>query len=110
MPIYRRVPKRGFTNARFRTEYTVINVEKLEAFDNGTEVTLETVLQAGLVSQNTALLKVLGNGELTKSLTVRAQKFSKSAADKITSAGGTVVLLDARGREATAAAQEDQAK
>lgn len=113
MPIYRRVPKRGFTNARFRTEYTVINVDKLEGFDDGTEVTLESVLEAGLVSQNTPLLKVLGNGELTKKLTVRAQKFSKSAADKITSAGGTVVLLDARGREASEGPKgngEDQAK
>ena len=99
MPIYRRVPKRGFTNARFRTDYTVINVEKLDAFDDGAEVDLQAILGAGLVSMNTPLLKVLGNGELKKKLTVRAQKFSKSAAEKIRAAGGTVVLLDARGLE-----------
>ncbi len=101
MPIYRRVPKRGFTNARFRTDYTVINVDKLDAFDDGAEVDLQAILGAGLVSMNTPLLKVLGNGELKKKLTVKAQKFSKSAAEKIQAAGGTTVLLDARGREKT---------
>jgi large subunit ribosomal protein L15 len=99
MPIYRRVPKRGFTNARFRTDYTVINVSKLNDFADGTTVDLDVVIEQGLTSLNTKLLKVLGNGELQRSLTVRAQKFSGSAADKIRAAGGTVVLLDARGRE-----------
>jgi large subunit ribosomal protein L15 len=98
MPIYRRVPKRGFTNARFRTDYTVINVEKLDAFENGATVDLDAVLSHGLTSQVTRLLKVLGDGELKRSLTVRAQKFSKSAAQKIQAAGGTVVTLDAVGR------------
>ncbi|MEZ5979826.1 MAG: 50S ribosomal protein L15 [Planctomycetota bacterium] len=100
MPIYRRVPKRGFTNARFRTDYTVINVSALDVFDDGATVDLAAVLERGLASSNTPLFKVLGNGNLTKKLTVRAQKFSKSAADKITAAGGSVVVLDARGREA----------
>lgn len=99
MPIYRRVPKRGFTNARFRTDYTIINVGKLEDFADGDTVDLQTILDKGLVSMNTKLLKVLGNGDLSRKITVRAQKFSKSAASKIESAGGTVVLLDAQGRE-----------
>jgi large subunit ribosomal protein L15 len=99
MPIYRRVPKRGFTNARFRTDFTVVNVDLLNAFDEGATVDLDAVLAHGLVSQVTPLFKVLGNGDLKKKLIVRAQKFSKSAADKIMAAGGTVVALDERGRE-----------
>ena len=103
MPIYRRVPKRGFTNARFRTDYTTINVEAFNGFEAGSTVTLEAVIAAGLVSMNTPLLKVLGNGDLTVKLTVRAQRFSKSAQAKIEAAGGSVVLLDSKGREAAAA-------
>lgn len=102
MPIYRRVPNRGFTNARFRTDYTIINVDKLEAFDDGTTVDLQAILDRGLVSLNTRLLKVLGNGNLTKSITVRGQKFSKSAAEKIAKAGGSIVLIDGKGREVNA--------
>jgi large subunit ribosomal protein L15 len=104
MPIYRRVPKRGFTNARFRTEYTIINVAALEAFADGDSVDLAAVLARGLVSLHTPLLKVLGSGALTRRLTVRAQKFSKSAVQKIQAAGGSVVVLDQRGREAPAEA------
>ena len=99
MPIYRRVPKRGFTNARFRTEYTIINVNQLEVFGNGDVVDLAAVLAKGLASLNVPALKVLGDGPLTKALTVRAQKFSKSAGEKIKAAGGTVVVLDERWRE-----------
>jgi len=106
MPIYRRVPKRGFTNARFRTEYTIINVGALEAFDGGAVVDLATVLEKGLVSLNVPLLKVLGDGALTKALTVRAQKFSKSASEKIHAAGGRTVVLDAQGREVVEGAAE----
>ncbi len=102
MPIYRRVPIRGFTNARFKVEYTTINVESLEGFDAGSVVDLKAVIDAGLTSLSSPLFKVLGNGELTKSLTVRAQKFSKSAAEKIEAAGGTVVVLDKKGSEAAA--------
>jgi ribosomal protein L15 len=98
MPIYRRVPKRGFTNARFRTEYTVVNVEALNSFEDGDVVDLAAIIARGLTSLDTPLLKVLGNGELTTKLTVRAQKFSASAAAKIVAAGGTVVGLDSRGR------------
>ena len=98
MPIYRRVPKRGFTNASFRTDYTVINVDELETFEDGAVVDLGAVIARGLVSLNTGFLKVLGNGALSRKLTVRAQKFSKSAAEKIRAAGGTVIELDEQGR------------
>ena len=102
MPLYRQVPKRGFTNARFRTDYTTINVDRLDSFDDGATVDLDAILAKGLVSLNTRLLKILGNGELNTKLTVRAQKFSKSAAEKIQAAGGSIVLLDKQGREAQA--------
>lgn len=104
MPIYRQVPKRGFTNARFRTDYTIINVGDLAAFEAGATVDLEAILARGLASRNTDLLKILGNGDLPNGLTVRAQKFSKSARTKIEAAGGTVVELDSLGREATSEA------
>jgi large subunit ribosomal protein L15 len=102
MPIYRRVPKRGFTNARFRTDYTVINVEALNGFDAGSVVDLETVLSRGLASRISPLFKVLGNGKLEKKVTVRAQKFTKSALEKIQAAGGSAVVLDEQGREVPA--------
>ena len=97
MPIYRRVPKRGFTNARFRKDFTVINVDSLSAFADGDTVDLKAVLDRGLVSMNTKQFKVLGNGTLERKLTVRAQKFTKSAIEKIEAAGGTIVMLDERG-------------
>lgn len=96
MPIYRRVPKRGFTNARFRQEYTVVNVDKLGAFEDGATVDLDAVLTHGLASLNTRLLKILGDGALERKLVVRAHKFSKRAVEKIEQAGGTVVRLDVR--------------
>ena len=99
MPIYRRIPKRGFTNARFKTDYTIINVGSLDAFEDGATVDLAVILERGLASKNTNLLKVLGNGELTKKLIVRTVKCSKSAAEKIRAAGGEIVELDERGRE-----------
>ena len=99
MPLYRRVPKRGFTNARFRVDYTVINVDRLEGFDDGAEVTLDAVRERGLVGVSSPFLKVLGNGSLTKKLTVKAQRFSKTAREKITAAGGTALLIGPRGEE-----------
>lgn len=103
MPLYRRVPKRGFTNARFRTDYTIINVGKFDAFADGATVDFDAVIASGLASMNTRLLKVLGNGDLSKKLTVRAHKFSASAKQKIEAAGGTVVLLNSKGDEIGAA-------
>lgn len=95
MPIYRRVPKRGFTNARFRVDYTIVNVDTLEGFEPGSVVDLETLLARGLATRVSPMLKVLGNGELTRKLTVRAHKFSASAKQKIEAAGGTVETLGA---------------
>lgn len=102
MPIYRRVPKRGFTNSRFRLDYTIINVEKLNAFADGDTVDLSGVLTHGLASMSGPLLKVLGSGDLTRKLTVRAQKFSASARSKIEAAGGSAVDIDDKGREGAA--------
>jgi len=98
MPIYRRVPKRGFSNSSFRTDYTIINVFDLNAFDDGATVDLDAVIQRDLASKISPLFKVLGNGKLEKRLTVRAQKFSKSALEKIQKSGGTAIVLDEQGR------------
>ena len=95
MPIYRRVPKRGFTNARFRTDYTIINVDELNVFDDGDDGRPgRRSSRTGLVSLSTPLLKVLGDGELTAPADRARQKFSASAREKIEAAGGTVVELD----------------
>ena len=89
MPLYRRLPKRGFTN-RFAKKYSVINVSDLERFDNGTEVSLEELCNAGIIKQPEARLKVLGDGELSKKLTVKVDKVSAAAKAKIEAAGGKV--------------------
>ena len=88
-PLYRRIPKRGFKN-HFATVYTTVNVSDLERFDNDTVVTMELLLSEGLVRKELDGLKVLGNGNLTKKLTVVASKFSKSAEEKIQAAGGKI--------------------
>lgn len=88
-PLYRRIPKRGFKN-HFATEYTTVNVSDLEKFDNDTVVTLDLLLSEGIVRKELDGLKVLGNGNLTKKLTVVASKFSKSAEEKIQAAGGKI--------------------
>ena len=88
MPLLRRIPKRGFNNKSFGTHLATINVEELNVFADGTTVTPELVLEQGMRKQLLDGLKVLGNGELTKKLTVKAQGFSASAREKITKAGG----------------------
>jgi large subunit ribosomal protein L15 len=88
MPLLRRIPKRGFNNFNFRTNYTIINVEELNVFDDGATVTSEALLERGLVDKRFEGVKVLGNGELKKKLTVKAQRFSATAREKITKAGG----------------------
>jgi large subunit ribosomal protein L15 len=87
MPLYRRIPKRGFSNP-FRVEYATVNVGRLEIFENGTVVTAEMLKEAGLISKEMNGVKILGNGELTKKLTVEAAKFSDSAKEKIEALGG----------------------
>jgi large subunit ribosomal protein L15 len=94
MPLFRKVPKRGFTNARFKKHYTLVNVEMLAAFEDGAEVCLEAVLEKGLSRRTGEMLKVLGQGEISHKLTVKAHKFSASAKAKIEAAGGTVVVVE----------------
>jgi len=91
MPLHRRLPKRGFTNI-FRTEYTVVNLERLAELDVK-EIGLDDYKKLGLASSKKALIKVLGSGELTAALTIHAHKFSKSAVEKIEKAGGKAVVL-----------------
>ncbi len=91
MPLHRRLPKRGFNNI-FRTEYTVINLDRLAELDVK-EIAIDDYRKLGLVSSKKALIKILGSGELKSALTVQAHKFSKSAAEKIEKAGGKAVVL-----------------
>ena len=93
-PLYRRVPKRGFNNARFRTEYATINLSDLNKyFNDGDEVTPELLKEKGIIKQQLCGVKVLGNGELEKKLTIRANRFSSSAVTKIESAGGKAEVI-----------------
>ena len=92
MPLYRRLPKRGFNN-KWATVYTTINVEDLNRFEAGTVVTQEVLEEAGIVKQVKDGIKVLGNGELKVALTVVADKFSGSAVEKIEAAGGVAEVL-----------------
>jgi large subunit ribosomal protein L15 len=92
MPLYRRLPKVGFTNI-WRKEYAVVNLTDLDVFENGTVVTIEALKEAGLVKAMKSGVKILGTGEISKNLTVQAHKFSKTAAEKITAAGGKVEVI-----------------
>lgn len=92
MPLFRRIPKRGFTNP-FKKEFTLLNVGSLDAFPSGTTVELELVLAEGLTRKTGKMLKVLGTGEVTRKLTVRAHKFSATAKSKIEAAGGTAEII-----------------
>lgn len=88
MPLYRRIPKRGFT-CRNHKEIVAINVSALERFENGTEVTIAALVESGLVSNPKDGVKILGNGELTKKLNVKVNSFSAAAKEKIEALGGT---------------------
>ena len=92
MPLYRRIPKRGFTNIN-STDIVGINVSALERFDDGAEVTVETLVESGVVSNPRDGVKILGNGELTKKLTVKVNAFSASAKEKIEAAGGSCEVI-----------------
>ena len=92
MPLYRRIPKRGFTNV-WGTSYVGVNVEALNKFEDGAVVTAEMMIEAGLANGQADGIKVLGNGTLNKKLTVQAQKFSKSALEKIEAAGGKAEVI-----------------
>ena len=92
MPLYRRIPKRGFKN-RNRLEIVAINIRALEKFDNGADVTVDTLIESGIVKNPKDGVKILGNGELTKKLNVKANAFSASAKEKIEALGGTCEVI-----------------
>ena len=92
MPLYRRLPKRGFNNI-WGTEYTIVNVEDLNKFEAGTVVTQEVLEEAGLVKQVKDGIKVLGQGTINIAVTVKADKFSKTAVEKIEAAGGKAEVI-----------------
>ena len=92
MPLYRRVPKRGFNNV-FRTEYAEVNVERLEAFEDGETVNAQALLEKKIIRKELDGVKILGGGELTKKLTVQAAKFSASAKEKIEAVGGKAEVI-----------------
>ena len=92
-PLFRRLPKRGFSNARFKKVYAVINLSDLNKFENGAEVTPEILKDAGIIKKAMDGIKVLGNGTLEKKLTVKANKFSLSAKEKIESLGGKAEVI-----------------
>ena len=93
IPLYRRLPKRGFTNAKFKTTYAVINVSDLNRFEDGTVVTPALLKETGLLKNQLDGVKVLGNGTLEKKLTVQANKFSKEAIEKINKAGSKIEVI-----------------
>ena len=91
-PLFQRLPKRGFTNIN-RKEYTVVNIDKLNLFDEGTVVTPELLLESGIVSKTKSGIKILGNGTLEKKITVKAHKFSAAAKEAIEKAGGQTEVV-----------------
>lgn len=93
LPLFRRLGKRGFNNTRFATVYATVNISDLNRFEDGTVVTPELLIETGLVKKQLDGIKILGNGELTKKLTVKATSFSKSAKTKIESVGGTIEVI-----------------
>lgn len=92
-PLYRVLPKRGFNNARFAVRFATINLSDLNRFNDGDVVTLELLKEKGIIKKELAGLKVLGNGELEKKLTVKANRFSSKAVSKIENAGGTAEVI-----------------
>ncbi len=93
LPLFRRLGKRGFNNKRFRTFYATINVSDLNRFEDGTAVTPELLIETGMIKKELDGIKILGNGEITKKLTVKASAFSKSAKEKIESVGGKTEVI-----------------
>ena len=93
LPLYRRIPKRGFSNAKFKTVYATINVEDLNVFEDGTVVTPALLKDTGLVKKQLDGVKVLGNGKLEKKITIQANKFSASALEKIKEAGSKAEVI-----------------
>ncbi len=92
MPLYRRLPKRGFTNI-FKKQWAIVNVSELNCFDEGTVITPELLKEAGIIKNILTDVKILGNGNVDKKITVQAKQFSKSAVEKIESAGGKAEVI-----------------
>lgn len=102
MPLIRRIPKRGFTNGRHKVEYTPVNLQALNSFDNGTRIDVDGLRKAGLANgDHNLLIKILGHGELTKKLTVSAHAFSASAKSKIEGLGGVCEVITRKPAPAT---------
>ena len=93
LPLFRRLSKRGFNNYEFQIKYATVNVGDLERFEEGTVVTKELLIETGLVTKELDGVKILGNGTLSKKLTVKANKFSSTAEEKIVSVGGTIEVI-----------------
>ena len=93
LPLYRRIPKRGFSNALFKTEYAIVNLSELNNFEDGTVVTPALLKENGIVKNELSGIKVLGNGTLEKKLTIQAHKFSKSAIEKIKESGSNIEVI-----------------
>jgi large subunit ribosomal protein L15 len=93
MPLFRRIPKRGFTNARFKKHFAIVNVADLNTFEANTEITPELLLEAGVIKKVLDGVKILGDGNLEKALTVKANKFTQSAIKKIEEAGGKTEVI-----------------
>ena len=93
LPLYRRLPKRGFSNAKFKTEYAVINVSDLDKFEEGTVITPELLKEVGMIKKQLAGIKVLGNGEITKKITIRAHRFTSSALRKLEESGSKAEVI-----------------
>ncbi|MFQ6034845.1 MAG: 50S ribosomal protein L15 [Sedimentisphaerales bacterium] len=99
MPLFRRLPKRGFSNYSFATHFEIVNVSQLERFDNGADIGIDEFLSAGLIRCCKSKVKILGDGELTKKLQVTAHKFSKTAEQKIAGCGGTAKIIKENPRQ-----------
>jgi large subunit ribosomal protein L15 len=108
MPLIRRLPKRGFNNARFHKTWAVVNLSDLNAFKAGSVVNEQLLRESKLVRGTVAGVKILGNGELEHALTIEADKFSASAREKIDKAGGTVTLREARVHQEAGPAESDE--
>lgn len=93
LPLFRRIPKRGFTNAKFKTTYATLNLSDLNKFENGTEITPELLKEMGILKNQLNGVKILGNGKLEKKLTVKANKFSETAKDAIEKMGGKAEVI-----------------
>ena len=93
MPLFRRIPKRGFSNYKFATRYEIVNVSQLERFEDGASIGAEQLVDAGLIDSTSSKIKVLGDGELTKKLEITANKFSKNAEQKIVASGGQTKVV-----------------